>query len=66
MNTDRQFNGKMASFRMIINQSSIVVISPLLGVVGSTFGINSIYALLAVIALTAYFTNVKLNMNQSS
>ena len=66
MNTDRQFNGKMASFRMIINQSSVVVISPLLGVVGSTLGINSIYTLLAVIALTAYFTNVKLNMNLSS
>ena len=66
MNTARQFNGKMASFRMIINQSSVVVISPLVGIVGSTLGINSIYALLAVIALTAYFTNVKLNMNQSS
>ena len=66
MNTDRQFNGKMTSFRMIINQSSVVVISPVLGVVGSTFGINSIYALLAIIALIAYFTNVKLNMNQSS
>ena len=66
MNTDRQFNGKMASFRMIINQSSVVVISPLLGVVGSTFGINYIYALLAVIALNAFFTNVKLNLNQSS
>ena len=66
MNTDRQFNGKMASLRMIINQSSVVIISPVLGVVGSTFGINFVYALLAFIALTAYFTNVKLNMNLSS
>ncbi len=63
INTDRQFNGKMASFRMIINQSSVVIISPVLGVVGSTFGINSIYALLGVIALTAYFTTLKLKMN---
>ena len=57
MHTDRQFNGKMASFRMIINQSSVVVISPLLGIVGSTLGINVVYAFLAVIAFLAYFTN---------
>lgn len=57
MNTDRQFNGKMASFRMNINQSSVVVISPLLGFVGSAFGISSVYALLAVIAFIAYCTN---------
>ncbi|MCH7321341.1 MFS transporter [Solibacillus sp. MA9] len=55
MHTATGFNGKMASFRMIINQGSVVCISPLLGVIASVIGTNYIFLILAVISTASYF-----------
>lgn len=54
MHTAAGFNGKMASFRMIINQGSVVCISPLLGVIASIMGMNFIFLLLAIISMASY------------
>ncbi|MGN7476443.1 MFS transporter [Solibacillus silvestris] len=62
INTDRKFNGKMASFRMIINQGSVVIISPLLGLLGTAYGINTVFGFLAIIAIIAYVVNIKLSL----
>lgn len=61
IHTDSHFNGKMASFRMIINQGSVVIISPLLGIIGSTFGIHMIFSVLAIVAIIAFMVSMKLN-----
>lgn len=61
IHTDIGFNGKMASFRMIINQGSVVLISPLLGLIGSNFGTNYIFFALSIITGLGCFMVLKMN-----
>ncbi|MCP3029337.1 MFS transporter [Halobacillus sp. A5] len=49
--TDRRFHGRMASFRMLCNQTSVVVTGPLFGWVAHTHGANNVFLLLFVPAM---------------
>jgi MFS transporter, DHA3 family, macrolide efflux protein len=46
--TDASYHGRMASFRMICNQGSVVISGPILGWIASHWGTNTVYLALAV------------------
>lgn len=48
MDTDSNFHGRMASYRMIGNQGSVVISAPLIGWVASNFGANYVYLSLLI------------------
>ncbi len=48
MLTDAEYQGRMVSFRMLINQGSVVLGSPLLGFMSEHFGANSGYMTILV------------------
>lgn len=48
MFTDPEYHGRMASYRMIGNQASVVISAPLFGWIASNFGANYIYLSLMV------------------
>ncbi|MRG87598.1 MFS transporter [Salinibacillus xinjiangensis] len=48
MATDPEYHGRMASYRMIGNQGSVVISAPLLGWIASNFGANYIFLSLMV------------------
>lgn len=60
--TDPAYYGRMASYRMLVNQSSVAIGSPILGVIAERYGANYTYAALMVPVLLSmvfslYFTN---------
>lgn len=55
--TDKQYHGRMASYRMLCNQGSVVISAPLLGWVAASLGANSVYlALMVPVGLAAILT----------
>ncbi|MFG6150506.1 MFS transporter [Halobacillus sp. B23F22_1] len=46
--TDRAFHGRMASFRMLCNQSSVVITGPLFGWIANENGANFVFLLLLI------------------
>lgn len=46
--TDANYHGRMASFRMICNQGSVVISGPILGWIGAVYGSNFIYLALMI------------------
>jgi len=48
MLTEPRYHGRMASFRMLINQGSVVIGSPLLGLISEQYGANSGYMALLI------------------
>ncbi|WP_101846756.1 MFS transporter [Halobacillus sp. Marseille-P3879] len=46
--TDRKFHGRMASFRMLCNQASVVLTAPMFGWAASANGANYVFLLLAI------------------
>ncbi|WHX86986.1 MFS transporter [Bacillus paralicheniformis] len=46
--TDSLYHGRMASYRMIINQGSVVIGSPVLGLISETYGANYAYMVLLI------------------
>ncbi|MEC2074280.1 MFS transporter [Alkalihalophilus marmarensis] len=48
MATDSEYHGRMASYRMIGNQGSVVISAPLLGWIASNFGANYIFLSLMI------------------
>ncbi len=46
--TDSEYHGRMASYRMIGNQGSVVISAPLLGYVATNYGANYIYLSLMI------------------
>jgi len=43
MLTDSRYHGRMASYRMICNQGSIIISGPIFGLVATHFGVQYIY-----------------------
>lgn len=65
MATDSAYHGRMASYRMIGNQGSVVISAPLLGWVASHFGANYIYiSLLIPISLCIVFSIIQSNQEK--
>jgi MFS transporter, DHA3 family, macrolide efflux protein len=48
MATDKNYHGRMASYRMVCNQSVVVLSGPLLGWIAQQFGSNMVYVSLMV------------------
>lgn len=48
MATEKEYHGRMASYRMIFNQGSVVVSAPVFGWIASHYSINSIYLTLLI------------------
>lgn len=48
MFTDPEYHGRMASYRMIGNQGSVVISAPVLGWVATNFGANAIFICLTI------------------
>lgn len=48
MATDKEYHGRMASYRMICNQGSVVIGAPILGWVANIYGVNGIYIALLI------------------
>jgi MFS transporter, DHA3 family, macrolide efflux protein len=48
MATDKEFHGRMASFRMICNQGSVVISGPILGFIANHYGANGVYLALVI------------------
>lgn len=48
MTTDKSYHGRMASFRMLFNQVSVVISGPILGWFANDYGANSVYLVLIV------------------
>lgn len=46
--TEKPYHGRMASYRMIFNQGSVVVSAPLFGWIASNYGVNGIYLTLLI------------------
>ncbi|MFD1019936.1 MFS transporter [Thalassobacillus hwangdonensis] len=46
MATEKEYHGRMASYRMMFNQTSVVISGPILGWAASEFGVTSVYLLL--------------------
>ncbi|GGF34078.1 MFS transporter [Halobacillus andaensis] len=46
--TDREFHGRMASFRMLCNQTSVVITGPLFGWIANENGANFVFLLLLI------------------
>ncbi|WP_057773870.1 MFS transporter [Cytobacillus dafuensis] len=46
--TDSEYHGRMASYRMIGNQGSVVISAPLIGWIATNFGANYIYLILMI------------------
>lgn len=62
MATDSNYHGRMASYRMIGNQGSVVISAPILGWVASNLGVNYIYlCLLIPIFLCIIFSIIQSN-----
>lgn len=57
MATDSAFHGRMASYRMLCNQGSVVVSGPILGWIASNYGVNNAYlAMLLPVGLCFIFS----------
>jgi MFS transporter, DHA3 family, macrolide efflux protein len=55
--TDDNYHGRMASFRMMCNQTSVVISGPIIGTVASHYGVNYAYlALLIPVSLCLIFS----------
>lgn len=62
MATDSAYHGRMASYRMIGNQSSVVISAPFLGWIATNFGANYIYlSLMIPISLCILFALFQAN-----
>ncbi|UOQ91674.1 MFS transporter [Halobacillus shinanisalinarum] len=46
--TDQEYHGRMSSFRMLCNQTSVVITGPLFGMMASSFGANSVFLALLI------------------
>ncbi|KMJ55806.1 MFS transporter, partial [Bacillus sp. LL01] len=56
MATDANYHGRMASYRMIGNQGSVVVSAPIIGWIAAEYGANYIYlSLMLPISLCVLF-----------
>jgi DHA3 family macrolide efflux protein-like MFS transporter len=65
MATDSEYHGRMASYRMIVNQGSVVISAPLLGWIATNFGANFIYlSLMIPISLCILFALFQANQEQ--
>lgn len=53
MITDSLYHGRMASYRMFINQGSVVIGSPILGLISETHGANFAYMVLLIPTIIA-------------
>ncbi|TYR78266.1 MFS transporter [Priestia megaterium] len=49
--TEPQYHGRMASYRMICNQGSVVISGPILGWIASNYGVNNAYLGLIIPAI---------------
>ncbi|QHE52684.1 MFS transporter [Pontibacillus sp. HMF3514] len=62
MITEPNYHGRMASFRMLINQGSVVVGSPILGLISEYFGANRGYlAMMIPVVIILLFAVVTIN-----
>ncbi|GAC91759.1 major facilitator superfamily protein [Anoxybacillus flavithermus NBRC 109594] len=66
--TDKTYHGRMASYRMVINQGSVVVGAPILGVIAEKYGANVSYGVLLipvfmVLLFAVYFAKQKQFVN---
>ncbi|KGP92196.1 MFS transporter [Pontibacillus chungwhensis BH030062] len=49
--TDAQYHGRMASFRMLFNQGSVVISGPLLGWIAGSFGAHYVFFALMILVI---------------
>ncbi|MFQ3545048.1 MFS transporter [Halobacillus rhizosphaerae] len=48
MSTDKEYHGRMSSFRMLSNQASVVISGPIFGVIAASRGANEVFLFLLV------------------
>ncbi|MGI8316412.1 MFS transporter [Halobacillus mangrovi] len=46
--TDKEFHGRMSSFRMLCNQTSVVITGPLFGYIAASYGANYVFLFLLI------------------
>ncbi|SHM45390.1 MFS transporter [Gracilibacillus kekensis] len=62
--TDKAYHGRMASYRMICNQGSVVISAPILGWVANTYGANMVYVTLLLPVGVAILFSVRQQKNK--
>lgn len=58
--TEKEYHGRMASYRMICNQGSVVISAPILGWVVNQYGANNMFIILFILVAVAALFSIRL------